>query len=244
MAIRKRIGLVVPSTNTTAEPDFRAATPKDVTVHAHRMWLGHDTSGDIMDRMNADVEQAAKYLSTAGVDLIVYACTTGSFFKGRGYDQEMLSMMEKTAGAPAVATAPAAADALAHFGVKTISIASPYGEWQNDRLRAYYTEAGFNVLNVEGEPVAIASGNSGICDQPPESVMEFSTGVCRPEAEALFCSCTAWRSMEVVAELEARLARPVVSANQATVWAAFKVLGIEPNPGYGSLMDSLTGARV
>lgn len=244
MVIRKRIGLIVPSTNTTAEPDFRLAAPRDVTVHAHRMWLDAATSGDIIDRMNSDVEKGAKYLYTANVDLIVYCCTTGSFYKGRGYDQEMMDMMEKIAEAPAVATAPAAVDALTHFGVKNISIASPYGEWQNGRVRAYYTEAGFNVLNVEGEPVAVASGNAGICDQPPESVLEFSTGVCRPEAEALFCSCTAWRSMEVVAELEARLARPVVSANQATVWAAFKKLGTEPNPGFGSLMDSLTGARV
>ena len=111
-------------------------------------------------------------------------------------------------------------------------------------LNVYYTEAGFNVLSVDGEPVASAAGNSGICDQPPESVLEFSAKACRPEAEALFCSCTAWRSMEVVAELEQRVARPVVTSNQATVWAAFKRLEIEPNPGFGSLIDSLAKAPV
>lgn len=244
MAIRKRIGLIVPSTNTTVEPDFRMAAPRDVTIHSHRMWMDEATTTDIMDRMNADMEQAARYLSTASVDLVVYACTGGSFYKGRGYDMEMLALIERTAGVPAVATAPAAADALTYLGVKTISVTSPYGDWRDERLRDYYTEAGFNVLNVDGEPVASAAGNSGICDQSPESVVEFSATACRPEAEAHFCSCTAWRSMEGVAQLERRIAKPVVSANQATVWAAFKRLEIEPNLGFGSLMDSLIKAPV
>jgi maleate cis-trans isomerase len=50
--------------------------------------------------------------------------------------------------------------------------------------------------------------------------------------------------MEVAAELEQRLSRPVVTSNQATVWAAFKRLEIEPNPGFGSLVDSLAKAPV
>jgi maleate cis-trans isomerase len=244
MAIRKRIGLIVPSTNTTVEPDFRMAAPRNVTVHSHRMWMDEATTTDIVDRMNSDVERAARYLATASVDLIVYACTAGSFYKGRGYDREMLASIEATAGVPAAATAPAAADALAHLGVKAISVTSPYGDWRDERLKVYYTEAGFDVLNVDGEPVASAAGNSGICDQPPESVLEFSAGACRPEAEALFCSCTAWRSMEVAAELEQRLSRPVVTSNQATVWAAFKRLDVEPKPGFGSLIDSLAKAAV
>jgi maleate cis-trans isomerase len=244
MAIRKRIGLIVPSTNTTVEPDFRMAAPRNVTVHSHRMWMDEDTTTDIVDRMNADVEQAARYLATASVDLIVYACTGGSFYKGRGYDRELLASIEAAAGVPAEATAPAAADALAHLGVKAISVTSPYGDWRDERLKEYYTECGFDVLNVDGEPVASAAGNSGICDQPPESVLEFSAGACRPEAEALFCSCTAWRSMEVAAELEQRLSRPVVTSNQATVWAAFKRLDVEPKPGFGSLIDSLAKAAV
>ena len=244
MAIRKRIGLIVPSTNTTVEPDFRMAAPRDVTLHSHRMWMDEATTTDIVDRMNSDVEQAARYLATASVDLIVYACTGGSFYKGRGYDQELLASIEAASGLPVAATAPAAADALAHMGVKTISVTSPYGDWRDERLKDSYTECGFDVLNVDGEPAASATGNSGICDQPPESVLEFSTKACRPEAEALFCSCTAWRSMEVAADLERRLSRPVITSNQATVWAAFKLLDIEPRPGFGSLIDSLAKAAV
>ncbi len=51
--------------------------------------------------------------------------------------------------------------------------------------------------------------------------------------------------MEVVAELERLTGKPVVSSNQATVWAAFRKVGVDrPNPGYGKLIDSLASESV
>ena len=245
MASRIRIGLIPPSTNTTVEPDFRMAAPDNVTIHTHRMYSGPDLTPENTDAMNADVERAARYLATAKVDVIAYACTGGSFYKGQGYDEELIHLIERTAGVPAVATAHAAAQALESLGVKNISVATPYPQWMNESLGDYYVQAGFNVLNVDGEPVASTTGSRGIYDQSPESVLQFAPTACRPEAEALFCSCTAWRSMEVVEELERRVDRPVVTANQATLWAAFRRLGFtEINPGFGSLMDSLAAAPV
>ena len=245
MSIRTRIGLMVPSTNTVAEPDFNMAAPSEVTIHTHRMWTTPDLTPENMDGMNADVEKAARYLATAKVDLIAYACTTGSFYRGPGWDREMLELIQNAAGVPAVATAPAAAEALQHLGAKSISVATPYVQWQNDRLASYYEASGFEVLNVEGEPVAAASGAQGICDQPPESALEFAAGILRPEADVLFCACTAWRTLEVVAELERRTGKTVVTSNQATIWAAFRHLGISAKgQGFGSLIDSLSTAAV
>jgi len=101
----------------------------------------------------------------------------------------------------------------------------------------YLETAGFTVLNVEGEPVAVGAGQQGINDQDPESVVRFASRACRPEADLLFCSCTAWRSLEVVEELERITGRPVVTSNQSTIWASFRKLGLtEPIEGYGSLL--------
>ena len=245
MTARTRIGLLVPSTNSTAEPDFNMVAPPNVTIHSQRLWNVNELTPKNMDRMNADIAEATKYLATAKVDLIAYACTTGSFYKGQGYDREMIALIERTAGVPAVVTAPSAVEALRSIGVNTISVATPYTPWQNARLRPYYEAAGFEVLNVEGEPTASVAGGQGHCDQSPESALEFATQVCRPEAEALFCACTAWRTLEVVEELETRTGKPVVTANQSTIWAAFKRLGInDPKPGFGALIDSLAKTAV
>ena len=228
---------MVPSTNTTCEADFNMVAPRDVTVHGQRLWMTNDATGDdAYKRMNDDIEAGARYLATAKVDVIAYGCTTGSFYRGPGWDREMLALITRAAGVPAVATTPSVVEALRAFGARRLSVATPYPEWNNERLRAYLQAQGFEVLNVDGEPRAAAAGNQGINDQPPESVVEFAARVCRPEADALLCSCTAWRSVEAVAALEARTGKPVVTSNQATIWTALRALGVEHSVrGFGRL---------
>jgi maleate cis-trans isomerase len=190
-----------------------------------------------MNRMNDEIEAGARYLATAKVDVIAYGCTTGSFFRGPGWDREMIELMQRAAGVPAVATTPSVVEALRSFGARKISVATPYPEWNNQKLRAYLEAMGFEVLNVDAEPHAARAGNQGINDQEPEVIVEFATRACRPEADALLCSCTAWRSVEAVDELERRTGKPVVTSNQANIWAALRKLGLgQPIAGFGMLL--------
>ena len=77
-------------------------------------------------------------------------------------------------------------------------------------------------------------------DQTPEDVVEFCADVCDARADALLVSCTMWRALEVVGELERRLGIPVVTANQATIWASFRKLGLHhPIYGFGRLLEML-----
>ena len=241
MSVRTRIGVMVPSTNTSFEADFQMVAPRDVTIHGQRLWLTNDALGAAgMDRMNSEVESGARYLATAKVDVIAYGCTTGSFYRGPGWDREMLEIIKNAAGVPAVATSPSVVEALRFFGARRVSVATPYPEWNNKQLRTYLEAMGFDVLNVEGEPQAAASGNQGINDRDPEEVVAFAPKVCRPEADVLLCSCTAWRSLEAVGELERRTGKPVVTSNQASIWAAYRAIGLKPKIiGFGRLLESL-----
>ena len=239
MSLRKRIGVMVPSTNTTCEADFNMVVPRGVTVHGQRLWLTNDANGDAAyQRMNGEIETGARYLATARVDVIAYGCTTGSFYKGPGWDRDMLALIEREAGVPAVGTTPSVVAALRAFGARRVSVATPYPDWNNQRLRAYLEALGFEVLNVDGEPTAAASGNQGINDQSPESVVAFASRVCRPEADVLLCSCTAWRSVEAVDALERRTGKPVVTSNQSTIWMALGAIGVtQPVHGFGRLFE-------
>lgn len=241
MKPRTRIGLIVPATNTTAEPDFVAASPPGVTIHAARLWLDNDEPfEDSVERMNADIQDAARHLAQAKVDYIAYCCTSGSFYQGPGHDVEIIEAIRRVSGIPATVTALAGVEALRHLGARRLAVASPYDEWANARLRSYLDGQGFEIVNLEGDPVGGPLGGQEKCDLPPESALDFAASVARPDADALFCSCTAWRTMEIAADLEERTGTPVVTANQATVWVTFRDLGIRPNPGFGSLLDALT----
>ena len=99
MSSRKRIGLMVPSTNTTCEADFQMMVPRGITVHGQRLWMTNEGLGDDgMNRMNAEIESGARYLATARVDVILYGCTTGSFFKGPGLGPGDVGLIERAAG--------------------------------------------------------------------------------------------------------------------------------------------------
>ena len=242
--VRRRIGVMVPSTNTTCEADFNMVVPRGVTVHGQRLWMTNDAHGDdAYKRMNGEIETGARYLATAKVDVIAYGCTTGSFYRGPGWDRDMIAQLERVAGVPAVAAAPSVVEAVRFFGARRISVATPYPEWNNQRLRAYLEALGLEVLNVEGEPRAARSGNQGINDHDPQEVIAFASKVCRPEADALLCSCTAWRALEAVDELERQVGKPVVTSNQASIWAAFRKVGLtRPVKGFGRLLEQLEAA--
>ena len=239
MAIQKRIGIMVPATNSTVEPDFHRIAPEGTTIHSQRLWLTNDGIGEAgMDQMNAQLEQGARHLAQAKVEVVTMVGTTNSFYKGIEWSRQMEGIMGKAAGVPAVATSPSVAQALRTFGAKKVSVASPYPDWNNDRLKEYFEAQGFEVLNVEAEPWAAQAGAQGINDQDPEVILEFATKVCRTDADALFCPCTAWRAMEAAQELENRLGKPVVTAVQATAWRTSHKAGLTDSiRGFGRLLE-------
>ena len=239
MAIRKRIGIMVPATNTTVEPDFHRIAPEGTTIHSQRLWLTNDALGkEGMDQMNAQLEGGARYLAQAKVEVVTMVGTTNSFYKGIEWSAQMEEIMGKAAGVPGVATSPSVVQALRFFGAKTVSVASPYPDWNNERLKEYFEAQGFQVLNVEAEPWAAQAGAQGVNDQDPQVILDFAARVCRPDADALFCSCTGWRAMEVAQELETRLGKPVVTAVQATAWRTFHKAGLtDPIMGFGQLLE-------
>src|SRR5438105_9456476 len=101
MSLRTRIGVMVPATNTTFEADFELVAPRGVTIPGQRMGLTNDAEGQAgMDRMNGEIETGARDLATANDDVVAYGCTTGSFYRGPGYDRELIETIERAPGVP------------------------------------------------------------------------------------------------------------------------------------------------
>jgi maleate cis-trans isomerase len=231
----------VPASNTTFETNFALVAPRGVTFHSHRLWIHTGIEGEeAIDSTNESVEQAARYLASARVSLIAYGFATGSFYRGIDHDRELTRRISHASGLPAITAATAILEALRFLRVETISVATPYPEWNNDRLLTYLTAAGLRVLNLQGDPRPTnAAIDQPLWDQEPEEVLAFASRACRPETEALLCACTAWRSLEVADALEQGLGVPVVTANQAAIWASFRRIGIrKPIHGFGRLLSA------
>ncbi len=244
MRPRRRVGLMVPATNTTFEADYALVAPPGVTLHSHRLWNPPGVEGhEGIDQTNEGVEEAARYLRRARVEIISYGFTTGSFYRGIDYNRDLSDRIANTAGVPAITPATAILEALRFLRAGKISVATPYPEWNNERLLRYLEAAGIQVLNLEGDPrPATVAIQAPLWNQEPEEVLTFASRACRSDAEALLCPCTAWRSVEVADALEGRLGLPVVTANQATIWATLRGIGIlAPIRGFGRLLSAPVG---
>jgi len=225
--VPKRIGILVPSTNTSVEADFQRLLSDEVTVHSERLPIPDGTmTPGFLDEMNQGLAAKVALLAAAKVDMIAYACTSGSFYRGPRWDEEVRGIVQAAAGVPCVTTSTAVAQAFAALGVGTISVVTPYPEWTNRKLAEYYEGQGMRVLGVQGDARAAAHGHRAINDQDPSQIVEFARRHFDPQAQALFCSCTAWRAVECVDRLEAELGVPVVTSNQATIWAALREIGM------------------
>lgn len=230
---RARIGLIVPSSNTTIEPEFNAMKPEGVSVHAARVLLTVGTI-EALRRMDEDTEAAAKLLATAGVGIIAYGCTTGSMVGGLGWDQELINRIEKLTNVPATTTTTAVMGAFRKLGIEKVSIATPYGE-ELDRLEREFFEAnGIKVVKMKG----LDLDAQGMRLAPPETTYELACEVNTPEADAVFISCTNFKSITVIEKLEEKLHKYVFSSNMATMWDVLKRLGIPDQiKGYGKLIN-------
>ena len=182
MEKRKRVGMMMPSADGTAEPDFQMVLgPKGVAVHGHRLWQDnnrHDPEKHF-GKMNSEIESAARYLSSVRLDAIAYTCTTGSFFKGPGWDQEMLQKIKSASGVEAFATTPSVVKALQFKGARKISAITPYPEWNNIKLREYMEAMGFEVLNVDAHPKP-SLGEIMAYEQDPDEIVEYGIEKCDP----------------------------------------------------------------
>lgn len=232
-----RIGLLVPSSNTTVETEFQRALPAGVTLHVARLFLAKITPESILG-MVQDLETQSRNLASADVDVIVLGATAPSFLKGLDYDREIIRRIEAASGKRATTTSTALIEALRHLGVSRVVLGSAYDATVNKIARNFLEASGIVVLAMQGLNFV---DNLKVGRLDASSAARVAHKIDRPDAEAIVLACTNWKTMAVLEKLERELGKPVVSTTQVSVWAALRMIGgIEGVAGYGRLLRDLT----
>ena len=118
-------------------------------------------------------------------------------------------------------------------GAKKIVVGTPYLDEINRREKAYLEAAGFDVLDIQGLNIEY---DSEIVRVTPSSLKAFACSLDRPDADAIFVSCGALRTLDIVEALEAETGKPVIYSNQAMIWDTLQLAGIADRiSGYGRL---------
>lgn len=230
---RARIGVMIPSANTTVENEYIRMAPEGVSVHTSRMYM-IDTNAENLKKMTEQVDRCTHELSTAKCDTIVFGCTSGSFVGGVSWNSDLEQKMEKIAGVPCLTTSTALRRALKLYGKKKLSIVTPYIAELNVLEKSFFEAVGYEVLDIKGLDI---EDNATMGMQPHTASYRLAKQIPK-ETELLIISCTDFRSIENLSALEEDLGLPVISSNQASFWAALRAAGVnEKLTGYGSLFS-------
>ena len=229
----KRIGLFVPSSNTTIEPEFYRALPPHVTLHVARLYLTQIAT-DSIENVVRDIEVQARNLASADVDVIVLGATAPSFLKGLGYDLEVSERIEKASGKPAMTTSTALVKAISALGVSRVALGAAYDDRVNGIARDFLQDSGVQVVQAKGLGMV---DNLEVGRLDDNSALELARQIDHPDAQAIVLACTNWKTMGVLEQLEQELGKPVISTTQVSIWAALKMIGeTAALAGYGKLL--------
>lgn len=213
-----KLGIIVPSWNTVMEYEFQRMAGAGTSIHAQRIKHTDDSEKSLL-WLSTQAPEAATLLSHAKVQAICHGCTASGFLKTPEDDLAQARELQALTGIPCVTSASSIAAALQALGARKISVASPYEPWLNERVKVYLELAGFEVLAIQG----LGTQSHGSISAPV--IRALAAEVMRPQTEALFISCSNFRTLALIPELEQSTGRPVITSNQASMWGTLRSIG-------------------
>ncbi len=239
---RALIGLIQPSGGPVAEEEFRMAAPEGVSFVTTRMYI-EEVSPKGLEGMLTQVERAAREIAIMKTDCLVMCGTPAGFFKGHPFNLELTGRLREASGLPSITMATAVVEALHHLKLRRIAVATAYGDELNDPLQRFLQEAGFEVPAIEGLRQRF---NWDIQRLPASAAYRITQDVAKGAEGAdgiLICS-GALRTFEVIDLLERDLGLPVVTSNQAGLWASLRLGQVKESiQGFGQLLATLSDSE-
>jgi maleate cis-trans isomerase len=234
---RARLGVILPSGNTVAEPEIAAMLPPGIGAAVTRLPLRGSSEAELL-AMVAALEPAAQLLLDARVDVLAFHCTAVSTFAPQMAAEigRRIGAVTGAGGPRAFATADAILAALAALGARRVALVTPYIDPVHQREIAWLEAHGIAVAGGDRMGIDTNAEMARIPQAEIAARTRRAVAACRG-AEACFISCTAIRSAGIVAALEAELGLPVLTSNQALVWHALRMLEVPDRvEGFGRLL--------
>ena len=240
-----RIGLLTPAGDVGPEAEFMAMSPPSLTVHASRVPFAAMRQRGAMDATIAleavrgmaqppGVDAAVELLALAPLQVIGFGFTSSAYVIGRDGELDMCARLSVIAGGlPIVASGAAMGDAARSLRAQRVFLVSP--PWFDARLTElgsrYFASAGLDV--VAAASADLPSDQSAIAPAPLHAWVMANTP---DEADVVIIGGNGFRAIGVIEALERDLGRPVVTANQALLWACLTEIGSSAHVvGYGQL---------
>ena len=251
---RARIGMFIVGNEAVPEAEWWAMAPQGVSVHAARVtarapWARW-TAGRSAVVLEDDLARGAKQFAAMKLSAVTVGHSSSSMMGGAGWDEATVVALRTVLGeGPFVTTN--GLDTLA--ALRALHVRRPFlvlPPWYNDETVAagvrYYEEAGLGRAGHHRydpgrkwrdlAPNELVPQGAGF-EQEVEPLYTQIRSLCPGDADGVLIAGTGFRCVAILAAIEQDLGRPVVSANQASLWHCLRTAGVRtPVEGYGSLL--------
>lgn len=168
----------------------------------------------------ARLAEGVEELRLAGAEALLWASSGGSFAPGWEGAHEQVATLARAAGLPSSSTSLGFGHAVRELGAGRVAVAAPYPEDVTGLFAEFLASAGVEVVAaVSGGAASSAEAGSWAPEQVKQLVREADD----PDAEVVLIPDTALHTAAYVPELEELLGKPVLTANQVTVWEGLRL---------------------
>jgi len=230
---RAKIGVIIPSTNTSVEYDCQRILPRGVSWHTARFFIEHpDLSTDdnfitFLELLRKEIPVSLRDVMTCNVDHIMMGMSAETFWGGvEGNDafikriQDQVGNIQLTTGANAVIAA-----LKAYGGIRTVSVVTPYQPIGDKNVIRFFEESGYQVKRVVG--LRAENAHDAIAKTPESAVCKIVKDIDGDDVDAIIQVGTNLSTLGLFPTLEKFLGKPCLPINVATVWHALRSVGIK-----------------
>lgn len=231
---KARIGFICVANAGLTEGDMFTMRPDNVALSFTRVKMQSQCTVANLGAMGIELDDAIDTLmpDRTDLDVICYNCTAGSFIIGE--DEIRAKIASKHSSAIATTLLSGVTAAFKALNVHRIAIATAYTDDINMLEQTYFESLGYEVVKIQGLGLTYDAEMNRI---NPESLAAFVETVDHPNADCVFISCGALHSTLIIEYLEARLRKPVLGSNQASMWHCLRLAKInEKINGFGQLL--------
>lgn len=238
---RRKFAVLIPSTNTSVQPEFDAMRPQGVTNHVSRIRIPNaPLSSDedfrlLVQNIAAAQLEAVDSAMSCEPDHIVLGISVETFWGGLAASRRLNAELEAHTRLGVTGGAAACAAAFAALGVKRIAVLTPYFPVGDRNVQQFFDESGYEVVRIKGlkcaSPVLIAHV------QPAElgAAVEELDG---DDVDAVIQVGTNLAFAALAAIIEEERKKPILAINTAIYWHALRKNGIADRMGgWGSLLE-------
>jgi maleate isomerase len=237
---RKKFAVLIPSTNTSVQPEFDGMRPAGVTNHTSRIRIPNDPLHSdedfrkLVDNIAGAQLEAVDSAMSCEPDHIVLGISVETFWGGRKASERLTAELESHTGLGVTGGAGACDAAFKALGVKRIAVVTPYFPVGDQNVRLFFEESGYEVKRIKGlrcaSPVLIAHESA-------QTLRDTANELDGDDVDAVVQVGTNLAFAAVAAKMESERGKPFVAINTAIYWMALRNNGIgDKVQGWGSLL--------